>query len=216
VTTSARLEEFFRNVDPPRGRVVIAIDATASRQPTWDLAAGLQAQMFKTAVATGGLDLQLVYFRGDNEFVASRWMSDANSLASTMSAVLCRAGHTQIERVLMHTAKEHRQRSVNALILVSDACEEPPERLYAKARDLRVPAFLFQEGADPDITRVYAEIARITGGAVASFDAAAAQRLADLLKAVTIFATGGLKALAAQKSAAATLLLTQLKGRQAP
>ena len=70
---------------------------------------------------------------------------------------------------------------------------------------------MFQEGADDRVARIYAEIANITGGASCKFDAGAAQRLADLLKAVAAFATGGVKALAAQQTEAATLLLTQVK-----
>ena len=35
-----------------------------SRQPSWDLALELQADMFKAVKAVGGLDVQLVYFRG--------------------------------------------------------------------------------------------------------------------------------------------------------
>jgi hypothetical protein len=44
----------------PRGRLIFALDATMSRQRTWDLAATLTAGMFREA---GGLDLQLAYFR---------------------------------------------------------------------------------------------------------------------------------------------------------
>jgi hypothetical protein len=70
---------------------------------------------------------------------------------------------------------------------------------------------MFQEGSAKDVRRIYEEIARITGGAVAEFDADAAQRLADLLRAVAAFAAGGIKALANQNSEAARLLLTQVR-----
>jgi hypothetical protein len=203
---NSRLEQFFARIQ--RGRIILAIDATASRQPSWDAAAKLQGQMFKAA---SGLDVQLVYFRSLDECVASPWVSDARSLVSIMTSVMCRSGHTQIGKVLAHVAKEHRARPVNALILISDACEESPADLYAKARDLGVTVFLFQEGDDANAAVVYAEIARLTGGAVARFDAAAAQRLADLLKAVAVYAGGGVKALALQKTEAATLLLAQVK-----
>jgi hypothetical protein len=167
--------------------------------------------MFETVAAFGGLDVQLVYYRGWRECVASRWLPDAKSLTGAMSKVMCAAGHTQIGRVLNHVHKEHRQKKVDALILISDACEEIPADLYAQARELGVPAFMFQEGNNDHIAGIYAEIADITGGATAKFDARAAQRLADLLKAVAAFATGGLQALATQKTDAATLLLTQIK-----
>jgi hypothetical protein len=202
-----RLAEFLKRINPTRGRVILAIDATASRQPTWDTAAELQAQMFEAA---NGLDIQLIYFRG-GEFTASPWVGDASSLTTIMRRVTCISGLTQIGKVLLHAAKEHRRQPVNALVLVSDACEEQPGDLYAHARELGVPAFLFQEGDDPSTAFTYARIAEITHGAVVRFDAGAAQRLADLLKAVAAFASGGLTALAAQKTEAATLLLTQIK-----
>jgi hypothetical protein len=207
----SRVEAFLARIDPVRGRLIFALDATASRQPTWDTAAQLQAQMFEAVAATRGLDIQLVYYRGAGECSTSRWMTDGKALTRTMSTVMCRAGHTQIGRVLNHVRKEHQRQKVDALILISDACEEIPADLYAQARELGVPAFLFQEGDDDRIARIYAEIARITGGATAKFDTGAAQRLADLLKAVAVFATGGMKALANQNSDAARLLLTQIK-----
>jgi hypothetical protein len=212
IPTRPDLEKFFSRVDPARGRLIFAIDATASRQSTWDTAAQLTAQMFATAASISGIDVQLVHYRGDNECVASRWLSDAKSLSAIMSGVMCRAGMTQIARVLAHVRKENERKKVNAVILVSDACEEVPAKLYAEVRKLvGVPVFMFQEGKDESVAEIYAEIARATGGASCRFDAGAAQRLADLLKAVAAFASGGIKALANQNDAAARLLLTQIK-----
>jgi len=211
VPTRAHLEEFFSRIDPVRGRIILAIDATASRQPTWDTAAQLQAQMFETVADLGGLDIQLAFFRGFGECTASRWMHNAASFKAVMSRILCLAGHTQIRKVLSHARKEDAREKVNALILVSDACEEAAEDLYSEARQLPVPVFMFQEGSDERVGEIYREIATITSGAYCTFDSDAAQRLADLLKAVAAFATGGVKALTAQKSEAATLLLAQVK-----
>jgi len=205
------LKAFLERVNPVRGRLIFALDATASRQPTWDTAAQLTTQMFDTVAAIGGLDVQLVYFRGDSECVASRWLSNARALSASMQRVMCMAGYTQIGRVLIHTRKENAREKVNALILVSDACEEDPPTLYAEARELGVPAFVFQEGNDTRVERVYSELAAITKGAFCKFDTGAAQRLADLLKAVAAFAAGGVKALANQNSETAKLLLTQIK-----
>jgi hypothetical protein len=212
VPTRAHLEEFFERVDPVHGRIIFGLDATASRQPTWDVAAELQAKMFETATSLGGLDVQLVFYRGFGQCTTSRWLDNAASLKAAMAKITCSAGHTQIRKVLSHARKENAREKVNALIVVSDACEEAAESLYSEARELTVPVFLFQEGEDEHVAGIYKEIANITSGAYCKFDVGAAQRLADLLKAVAAFATGGLKALAAQKSEAATLLLTQLKG----
>jgi hypothetical protein len=210
-STRPHLEAFFSRVNPLRGRLIFALDATASRQPTWDQAAHLQAQMFETVATVGSLDIQLVYYRGYGRCVASRWVSDPQALAAMMTKVTCESGHTQIRKVLAHTHKEHAREKVGALIIVSDACEETAHDLYAEARELGVPVFMFQEGADEHVGKIYAELARITGGAHVKFDADAAQRLADLLKAVAAFATGGIRALADQKTEASKLLLTQVR-----
>jgi hypothetical protein len=211
-TSRAHLEAFFSSVNPHHGRVIFCVDATASRQEGWDTASHLQAQMFETVTTVGALEVELVYYRGPGECVASGWKSDAHSLAAAMTGVVCASGHTQIAKVLRHTAREHVHEPINALIIVSDACEEDPAELYAAARELNgVRVFMFQEGDDPHVAKIYTEIARITGGAHCKFDAAAAQRLADLLKAVAAFATGGVRALADQNTVAARLLLTQIK-----
>jgi hypothetical protein len=122
-----------------------------------------------------------------------------------------RAGPTQIRRVLAHAGRQNQDQKINALILISDACEETPSLLFAEAAELRVPVFLFQEGADPDVADVYGEIARITHGAHVTFYAGSAQRLGELLRAIAAFAVGGLKTLAAQNTQAAQLLLGQIK-----
>lgn len=209
VPTPKHLEEFFARIGATRGRVGIALDATGSRQPTWDVAAQTTSQMFS---AVAGLDVQLIHYRGINEFVASRWFTDPKSLTDAMSRIMCRAGETQIGKVLVHARKENEVERIAALVVISDACEERPSELFAAARKLgKVPVFMFQEGSNRSVAEIYAEIARITGGAVAKFDANAGQRLADLLRAVAVFATGGVKALVNQNSDAARLLLTQLK-----
>jgi hypothetical protein len=50
-----------------KGRLIFALDATMSRQPTWDMACALQADMFREAAALGSLDIRLVYYRVYNE-----------------------------------------------------------------------------------------------------------------------------------------------------
>jgi hypothetical protein len=71
-SSHAEIEAFLGHVkalDPSikaseRGRLIFALNATMSRQPTWDQACHLQAEMFREAAAVGGLDLQLAYYRG--------------------------------------------------------------------------------------------------------------------------------------------------------
>ena len=200
-----------------RGRLIFALDATMSRQPTWDTACALQADMFREAASIGGLDIQLVYFRGLGECRASAWVAGTERLAELMSGIDCRGGHTQIGKVLSHARQEHSQRRVQALVFVGDAMEEAIDDLSTAAGELGllgVPVFMFQEGGDPVAESAYREIARLSRGAYCRFDTGAAHELRELLRAVAAYAAGGIKALAdlsARKSGGARLLLAQLK-----
>jgi hypothetical protein len=150
-----------------------------------------------------------VYFRGRGECSASRWVSDARALRSIMTGIACRAGHTQIGRVLAHIRREHAKQPISAAVFIGDACEEIPSGLFEST--CGVPVFLFQEGEDPAVRDIFATIAKLTGGAHVEFNANSPVTLAELLKAVATFAAGGRKALADQAGAAARLLLTQIK-----
>ena len=195
-----------------RGRLIFALDATMSRQPTWDRALQLQGEMFEEAGKVGGLDIQLVYFRGFNECRASRWVSDAKALRDLMTGIDCRGGNTQIGKLLSHARKETTKRKVNVMVFVGDAQEEVLDDLAAKAGELGllgVRLFMFQEGRDGLVERGFRELARLTGGAYARFDPNAAGELRQLLTAAAVYAAGGLKAL--RKSAGAKLLIEQLR-----
>jgi hypothetical protein len=199
-----------------RGRLIFALDATMSRQPTWDLAQALQAKMFEVAERLGGLDVQLVYYRGLNECRASKFVSGGQGLAELMSRINVRGGETQIRKVLAHARDEARRAKVGALVFVGDAMEESPDALASLAGDLAlqgVKAFMFQEGHDPAARKTFAEVARLTGGAYSAFDAGASARLEALLRAAAAYAAGGHAALAraADADPAARLLLSQMR-----
>ncbi|MGI9570758.1 MAG: VWA domain-containing protein [Desulfobulbia bacterium] len=200
------IQEFLENVrslaprvkGKSRGRLIYAMDATMSRQPTWDLALGLQADMFREVKSIGGLDIQLVYFRGFRECAASKWVDDPEALANLMTSVQCRGGHTQIRKVLLHARREAEKERVGAMVYVGDCMEEKIDDLAEEAGLLGllgVPVFLFQEGAEPNAERAFREIARLTHGAYCRFDAGSAAQLRELLSAVAVYAAGGQTAL---------------------
>ena len=206
-----------------RGRLVFALDATMSRQPTWDLAQSLQGRMFETAGALGGLDVQLVFFRGMAECRASAFIANGAGLAALMGKISVRGGQTQIGKVLEHVRDETRRAPIGALIYVGDAMEENVDALCTLAGELGllgVKAFMFHEGADPTAASAFREIARLTGGAYAAFDQSAPQRLASLLAAAAAYAAGGARALEAlaqePRGEAARLLLTQMRQGRSP
>jgi hypothetical protein len=181
-----------------RGRLIFAMDATASREPTWDRACRIQGRMFEATDRLGGLEIQLAYYRGMGEFEASPWCADAANLKRRMTSVFCLAGETQIAKVLRHAVAETKRRKVDALVFVGDCLEEDIDTLCKYAGELGllgVPAFLFHEGDDAVARRGFKQIARLTNGAYCRFDANSPDALANLLRAVAVYAAGGRGAL---------------------
>jgi hypothetical protein len=203
ISPSPAIDAFLQGAGAPfpteGARLIFALDATMSRQPTWDFACSVQAEMFDAVAALGGMQVQLVYFRGFGECRASRWVADPTAFAGLMARVGCRAGQTQIGRVLAHVEAEAGRSALRAFIYVGDAAEEPIDTLAETAGRLGlvgVKAFMFHEGSDPTAHRAFTEIARLTGGAALRFDRAAPGSLAGLLRAVAAYAGGGASALA--------------------
>ncbi|MEP1207925.1 MAG: VWA domain-containing protein [Rhizobiaceae bacterium] len=204
------------------GGLIFALDATMSRQHTWDQAQQIQGSMFDAVGKTGGLDVQLVYFRGFGECRASRWVADTTSLRTLMTGIECRGGQTQIGKILNHARKEARKKNpvnpnrsrVDALVFVGDAMEENIDSLCDKAGQLGllgVPCFMFQDGHDLIAEQAFREISRLSNGAFIRLGAGSAARLAELLRAVASFVSGGQAALEASGSREARLLLEQMK-----
>ncbi len=188
----------MRAPDGKNGRLVFAMDATASRGPSWAQAMSIQTEMFQEAASVGGLDVQLVYYRGLMDFGASPWLGDADRVVNLMRSVNVLGGPTQIERVLKHVVAESKRRKVNAVVFIGDAVEELPDQIMVAAGELGlrgVPVFVFHEGGLEPAGSVFRQIAQLTRGAYSSFDANSPQQLRDLLKAVAVFAVGGRKAL---------------------
>jgi hypothetical protein len=110
--------------------------------------------------------------------------------------------------------RDARRARVDALVFVDDAFEEGIEEVAAPTEQLGrhgVPAFMFQEGADPKAERAFRTIARLTRGAYCRFDVGSAHQLAELLRAVAVYAAGGVTALTARRDEGARRLLTLLK-----
>lgn len=199
------------------GRLLFALDATGSREQTWDQATQLQAEMFLAARTQGELQIQLTYFRGFAEFYKTPWCNDAASLLGLMTGIQCRAGATQLERVLRHALAENKAQRIHCVVYVGDAMEENADVLCQLAGQLgllNVPLFLFQEGGDPRAQQTFQTMATLSRGAWSRFDSASAAQLRELLRAVAVYASGGRKALeqfSATASPAVQRLTQQLK-----
>jgi hypothetical protein len=200
-----------------RGRLLFAMDATASREPTWDHACSIQGEMFVAADALGGLDVRLGFYRGFDEFKVSRWTSDGRELARLMGAVRCLAGRTQIGRLLRYAGEQRRESRIDALVFVGDCCEEDVDQVGHEAGQLGLlglPVFVFQEGDDRTASRLFPQIARLTRGAHCKFDRNSPDELRKLLGAVAAYAAGGREALVKygrEKGGAAARLTHQLR-----
>lgn len=225
-SSSADVDAFLRDLEKApavrqgggRGRLIFALDATASREPSWDRACRIQGEMFEATAGLGGLDVRLVFYRGFAECKASRWMQNAAELHRAMRAVSCIGGETQIERVLEHAIAETRKQRVHAVVFVGDAMEENPDRLSRLAGELGLlgtPVFVFHEGGDATAGAAFRQIAKLSRGAYLSFDLASADKLRELLAAVAVYAAGGYRALAdygARRGGDIRLLTAQLQG----
>ena len=201
-----------------RGRLLFAMDATASRRPAWDMAAQIQGEMFQETAALGGLEIQLAYYRGFGEFQASSWTPDEKELLRLMTSVVCLAGETQVGKVLSHAVNETKKQNINALVFVGDSFEEDIDQVGKTAGQLGllgVPAFMFHEGGDPIAGFAFQQMARLTNGAYCQFDANSAQVLKELLGAVAVYAAGGppaLEDLARKRGGEVLKIAHQVKG----
>ena len=195
-------------------RLIFALDATASRELTWDLASSLHADLFNAA-KSADLAVQLVHFGGFNQFQASSWNSSPEQLLRHMQHVRCLGGMTQIRRVLSHILNESAaDQTVKAAVYIGDMCEEPMADIVNTAGQLglrQVPVFVFQEGTERYATEVFRSIAERSGGAHMPFESGSAAQLRELLKAAVVYATEGLDAVRRLGTPMTKKLLTQIK-----
>ncbi|PLW77290.1 hypothetical protein [Cohaesibacter celericrescens] len=193
-TKIVRQAQKAKGLSPVTGRLMFALDATMSRQPMWDVACSLQSEMFSVAAEHGGLATQLVYFRGTGECRASRWTRTSDDMVRWMERFDCRAGRTQLGRILQHIKNEAGQTHIDAVVFVGDSLEENPDVIVGLAGDIalkRIPVFVFQEGNDGLAATIFKEIARLTGGAYGQFDPSAKDKLAAYLKGIAAYAAAG-------------------------
>ena len=224
---SPRVAALLKKTQAARGRLLFSLDATASREPMWDLATSLQVAMFEKAAKIGGLDVQLAHFGGD-EFQHSSWLSDAHELVSLMRAIRCKSGATQIAKALRHIWIENQRAEGRRGGLHRRRVRGAARRALCRRGGLgraavpvsgrRRPGDLsrrataeLSEHPPQKVEQVFRELARLSGGAYGKFDAGAAKQLGELLRAVAAFAVGGVAALANQHTDSARKLLGQMK-----
>ena len=205
----------IQSVQSRQTKLMFALDATASREPTWASAKKLHRDLFNAGIEGTNLAIQLCYYRGLGEFQYSPWLTNPHELLAHMEEVVCLGGPTQLERMLRHYLGQRSGLApVKALVFVGDAVEESYDALAALAGECglyKLPLFIFQEGQDPEAKSAFTMLARRSGGAYASFDHNSADRLRELLGAVVRFTAGGIKALTQSGLESDKLLLGQLR-----
>lgn len=196
------------------GRLLFAMDATASREHAWDMACQIQADMFMSTQSLGALEISLCYYRGYNEFQSFDWTQNATKLRDQMLQVHCLAGQTQIKRTLEHALATCTQQKIRAVVFVGDCFEESVDDVATAAGKLGmlgVPVFIFHEGHDSAARSAFKHIAQLSNGAYCPFDQNSVAQLKDLLCAVAAFAVGGISALQKQSKQGNALANTIVK-----
>jgi hypothetical protein len=189
-----RAVERYKESTKP-SRIGFLVDATGSRNKTWERAQGIQSKMFRAAYGIKAIKLRLVHF-GGGSLTTRNWDDDTKSVAANMAAVRCQAGLTQILEGLQSFIDETPEDRATAIILIGDYFEECSTQAKITAvrlKDMGIKVYSFIEGNDHTAQTVFRNLAEISGGKFARFGDDLP--LADLCQGVALLASGGKKAL---------------------
>ena len=141
-SSSAEVDAFLRDVAAitpakrtrAQGRLLFAMDATASREPMWDRACRIQSEMFTEAARVGGLAVQLCHYGGFYGFESTPWLTELGRAAPTHECGALRGGDDPDRASAAPRDKAEAERArVNAVVFVGDCMEEDVDRLCAAA-----------------------------------------------------------------------------------
>lgn len=194
-----------RKADSRIVRIGFIVDATASRERTWEEAQTAQARMVRAVAEIGRVAIRLVQF-GGGALTDHGWSADTRALARKMAAVRCRMGLTQIIPALQLFMED--APAADAVILVGDAFEEDADALaplLASCRAHHIRVFAFFDGEAGFSEHIYRKIAAGTRGRFARLGDDLP--LGDLCEGVALLASGGEKAVRRLGNARARALL---------
>lgn len=200
-----------------RPRLVFAFDATASREPAWELARQVTDSLFR--VVPGELDIALAVHGAGAVHTFTPFSPDPHSLRDAAASVKCQAGMTALVQLMDQVLA---QSGVKVMMYTGDCFEEDPQAAYDRADSFKargIKAIMLHDSSTGDAAarHVYDEIARRTGGVCVDFHGEhgtnAAGELRELLEAVAVLTLGGVKLLEQRKAAlpGAQRLLPYLK-----
>jgi len=192
-------------------RIGFIIDATASREETWERAQAIQAKMFRAVAGLGRLSLRLVHF-GGGEIVDHGWLGNPREAAARLARVECVRGRTRILPALerFYFWNERNGQRPDAIILIGDTFEEDGSQIEPIGGLLwaaGVKVFAFLEGEDWTAESAFRLLAERTRGKFAKLGDDLP--LSELCTGVALLAAGGEKALLAAPKTSATQLLLE-------
>ena len=185
----------------PRGRLMFALDATASREPTWAIARDLQAKMFREAAPIGRLDCPAGLLSGRRvpsvEMGVKRGATRATDEPDRLSGRL----YADWQGPRACTSRDRESRQSRHWYSSATPWKRTSSTLAAMAGKLGtqgVPIFLFQEGRDAAVRSAFRLLALKSGGAYFEFNpdaSRAVEQLSEQLNAVARLAVGDAEAL---------------------
>jgi hypothetical protein len=191
-----------------RPRLVFAVDATASRQATWDSAKQITDRMFDAI--PGALDVALAVHGADQVHTWTEFGADVARFRAQAAAVRCESGHTRLCELMQRTLDAG---GVKVMSYIGDAFEESPDEAFALADRCKlrgIKLVILADQADAPTLRVFRELADRTGGALLDFRSGELDLMGEVLGAVAALAIGGRKLLESKRTAGARLLLSHL------
>jgi len=189
-----------------RPRVVFCIDRTASRQDSFEPAKRLMDALL--GALPGELELKLASFGGE-EVTFSPWTIDPARVRKVAAGLRCKAGYTQLLKVLRSVLEID---AVRCVVHVGDMFEEDAHAATDMAaemaergirvivlHDTSLRGMNFSAEAHDDARAVFQMLAQRTGGVLLPFDITALEELAKLMEALAVLAVGGTEMLKEQE-----------------
>lgn len=196
-----------------RARLVCLSDATGSMAGIWERTKADISTMIQRIEQIGGENFEILWIAyrdySDSKLIErSPWTSNAQSLKSFVSSIVCDGGgdgEEAVERALLEARREHDRSPVTRVLLIADApphFERKGQKLschnhvletdyMTEARELKsrgVPVFCFRVGSCSTTLSRFQEIAETTQGEVADLTAA---KLIDVICISTLEDIGG-------------------------
>jgi hypothetical protein len=189
-----------------RPRVVFCIDRTASRQDSFEPAKRLTDAVL--GALPGELELSLASFGGE-DVTFSPWTIDPARVRKVAAGLRCKAGYTQLLKVLRGVLEID---AVRCVVHVGDMFEEDAHAAADMAAELAgrgvrvivlhdtsLRGMNFSPEAHDDARAVFQMLAQRTGGVLLPFDISALEELAKLMEALAVLTVGGTEMLAEQE-----------------